>query len=316
MVSLSGATGDQVHFGWLAVKEDSAFDLSVQAEPIGAEGWEEYSRLASFFARVRPTLIDYLVFEADFAALMRLPSDLVREYIVTHAIANSGSYTIRTHVIAEQRVNSFLSSASSFRDHLVHRLGIKRDTDHPINDRLRYNYDNSFAYRLCYNLRNFGQHEAAILHVIPVKASNLQTENASLKIGLSLSRERLLRDMRKLQPRVRQELTQMDGDLDLIEIATAYFATMRLLFVEYIALDLDDLQYARGYKLALWQAVEIPPDATPLLFEGLPHPGEAKSPGSEVELDCKTHHYSFDELAILDRILDDCSKGQLSEPIQ
>ncbi|HEX8364887.1 MAG TPA: hypothetical protein VF603_06335 [Allosphingosinicella sp.] len=291
------------YFGWMKPSEtkEKSFDISIEGDPLDQETYSEFERAAKFFAEIRRTLIDFLILSEEYGSLLDVPKQLSDIYIQSgELIQNSGALFIRSHVVADRAVTGFLSAGGTFRDRLFHRLSINTQSDHPVSNRLRATYDRSFAYRLCYNLRNFGQHVSAILNVIPISIKDLQG-NPAVSVALALDRNRLIAEMEKAQPRLKADLKTQPDKIELLPIVTEYFHALRHALMDYVLLSADDLIFTMGFANVLEAGARgLPPGATPLLFKELPS-AESIQASAEREFDFKAQieHFSLDELGML-----------------
>ncbi len=213
-------------------------------------------------------------------------------------IAETGSATVETHAVAERRISAFLSACSSFRDKLLKEVRLKKPSHSDeflaiVSDMA----DRSPDYRICYALRNFSQHESNILHVIPVKAKLVDGAMA-YGIEFLLDSDRILLEGSRLTAKVKADLKALPDRIPAMPLLVEYFRMLRILFVSFLGLFGAQNAEARGYREALERAMtDMPPDASPMLFHGLPDPtaGEDFNTGAT--------SFSFDELDILDRII-------------
>jgi hypothetical protein len=176
------------HFGWLAENDaDSALlNVVVQGNALDEEVVKEFEEIAGAFARIRPALIDFLALRADHSALSKLPDHLCSQHESNNLpLLEGGLLFLETHVAAERRLSAFLNSASAFRDRLLARLASNPGHKALVKRCIKEVYDRSFAYRLCYNLRNYAQHQSAPLHFIPLRGSASEESKKAFLYGKS-----------------------------------------------------------------------------------------------------------------------------------
>ncbi len=94
-------------------------------------------------------------------------------------------------------LSNFLSAASSFRDRACTRLGERFGSGSTefkgFAEEITAAYDGWFAYRLLYNLRNYGVHHDSPLSLIPVRGVRQASGAAEFNVSLVLCPAEMLR---------------------------------------------------------------------------------------------------------------------------
>ncbi|NPE27294.1 hypothetical protein HNV12_04810 [Methanococcoides sp. SA1] len=109
--------------------------------------------------------------------------------------------TIRTDI--NRLVLNFLSSFRTFLDHFDRSLKQQYGKDSQIyssfKQSLSYQYDNSFAYRFLYRLRNYTQHCGMPVHTINFSSESDKTDESKTNhsMNIFLNREKLLAEYDK-----------------------------------------------------------------------------------------------------------------------
>src|SRR5947209_7782627 len=159
-------------FGWFIPKPDGSVDLGVRSPSLSAEHWTEFEQLVAIIAELRPFVIDYLSLEGDYTALASVEEEIAA-YLGGMPNTFSFGGLQQTVVLAKAHgaLSNFLASASAFRDRADTRLRERYGPNSPQAKQLKAAisgaYDASFAYRLLYTLRNYGQHHDSPLSKIP-----------------------------------------------------------------------------------------------------------------------------------------------------
>lgn len=290
------------HFGWLIESADGEqsgkIDIGWRSEPLPPQVVAEFEEIVGFLARIRPTFIDFLTLREDYLALTLLPNEMLAHLKSRRMpVLESGLTTIEMHVTVERRLGAFLASSSAFRGRMEVRQGADSSASAALKEHLSKVYDRSFGYRLCYNLRNYGQHRSNPLHIIPVEASADETGSLGYRLRLELDRDRLIESGSQFQPKVRTELTRMPKLLPLLPNCSEYYKCLFETFIWFLGRSGSDLGRAIGYEHAVRRTIsDMPTGATPLIFHGKPEPIDG-------EFNCQTTSFSFDELALLKEVV-------------
>ena len=282
------------YFGWVkpSASGGGKLDISIEGNPLTAEQYKEVLRLMKFVAWVRPFLIDYLVLDSWYGEIVRLPEHL-GDKLARHPnlIEKTGTFLIQSHVIVEKAVNGFFSAAATFRDRLLARTNSRKGSE--LQCFTSELYDAEPAYRLGYNLRNFGLHSDAIIHAIPMRRSG--TDEVEVEVTIAISRDRLIRSL-DVNERVRTDLGGMPSSIDLLALCETYQECMAQIFAKLLTTRAEELAFAFGLANVLRNGARgLPKDATPILFLEPPS-GEADD---KFEFTSKTELFSLDELSIL-----------------
>lgn len=290
------------YFGWVSPSrtepEGEKFDLAVHDDPVPDEIATEFHEVIGVIPKIRPTFIDFLAFRADYFELLDLPEALISIFDTPRfAMFDVGVRNIESHALAERHLSSFLNSGSAFRGRLLARESAHSSSTSVINAKMAELYDRFVGFRICHNLRNYSQHRANPLHIIPVNASRGVSGKLDYRIDLELDRDRLISADSKFQAKVKGELRAMDSKIPLIPNCVEYYGALRELFSIYLSLSGEDIQKAIGYESAVRSTFpHMPADATPLMFQGKPKRADG-------EFKTKVTSFSFDELELLKEVL-------------
>lgn len=286
----------RVNFGWLKYNPDGSFNTTVEKEPLDEGQVEEVERFLRFLAKNRITLIEYLVCSSNFQDCLNLPDKLTEiAFREKEILTFSTTVGVEMYTIIDKHTSSFISACSSFRDRLLKREGIKKDSNHPLVSTISMIYDSSFEYRLFYNLRNVGLHQESIFQHLPVTGD--WVEKDKFKVDLGMKAHALSDALAKGQgqKRVRDELKSFSGEIEFIDAARKHLFHMKNIFLVYLLSQRDELQHFVHFYAALKSGIRgAPEDATLLLFNDFAPASEQMADGS-FKQDVKITHISMDE---------------------
>ncbi len=136
--------------------------------------------------------------------------------------------------IDEFDVNRFmmhlLSSGKLFVDFAENQIKIKHEQESEKFHKLTsQQYDNSFAYRFCYNLRNFSQHVGIPISALHKKQDYVDDEKVI--ISLLIEKDYLLNSSFNWK-KMRAEI-EARNDIDAVELVKSYMKAITILYGEY-----------------------------------------------------------------------------------
>jgi len=289
------------HFGWMLPKDDGSVDVGFQSRPFGDDLWEEYNRIVQVAPDLRPTVVDYLSLKTDYEQLSGVEAAIEgRMHSMPNQFGFGGLHLIRDYSSAQRALSNFLGAASAFRDRALTRLSERHGKAsfqyQSLSKVTSECFDQSFAYRLLYNLRNYAQHRDSPISLIPMNAKRDDTGAMKCIVKLELRRDDLLSE-KKLQGSVRRELqARAEERYQLMPLVEEYMQCMNRLMRTIIDFEADRIAEMFHYAEAVKKACPIPEDAIPVIWDGeLPGPYEE-------ERHPTVHYFSFDELELLLRI--------------
>ena len=242
---------------------------------------------------IRPFVIDFLSLQDDFRVVSGIINRIASEAAErTNPLADLGLSHVRTMAMAQGAISNFLSSASSFRDRAKTRLRTTCGTDSSEVQQFKATesaaYDGWFAYRLLYNLRNYGQHHDMPLSYIPVNAKRGSDGKFVATANLFIDPSDIL-ESDLIQKSFRQnELIKLTERLGLMPMVEQYMQLHGLLFNLIVSIHWPRLAQMQQYETLLREKTHIPAGAVPIIFEE----DESGNMG-------QFHHFSFDEFVLL-----------------
>lgn len=175
----------------------------------------QISNIQQEFERLK---VMYKMFISDVFDFLKLNSELEKKNKVTN----------------ELDVNRFmmylLSSGKLFVDFAENQIKTKhRQKFKKFHKLTSQQYDNSFAYRFCYNLRNFSQHVGIPISALHKKQDYVDDEKAI--ISLWIEKDYLLNSSFNWK-KLRNEI-EARNDIDAVELVKSYMEAITILYGEY-----------------------------------------------------------------------------------
>jgi hypothetical protein len=280
-------------------QSDSRIDVFISQVKFDLAYWDDFNRMIGVITELRPTLIDYLSLVGDFTLLDNVETELASSLQDTpNPTQFVGIIRTLAYATAQRALSNFLSATSAFRDRNKTRLCERYGKDSPESGAFRVavkaKYDNSFAYRVLYNLRNYAQHHDSPVSVLPIKGTRGSAElSMSFNVKLVLHRDELCRS-RLVQKSVRNELqSQPQSEFELIPLARDYMHRHAEIMREIISLQLPRLLEMQRFADVIVAKSNVPKGAIPVIWEGMVPTADAPECGT---LDYTVHSFSFDEL--------------------
>lgn len=280
-------------FGYYIVRDDDKMDIGRDSQPLSEEAWNDFNEYVAVATDVRPFVIDYLSLQYDFevvtGAITRITNEVAER---TNPLVNIGVNHLKTMAMAQGAISNFLSSATSFRERAKTRLrddyGKDSSEEKQFRDTEKAAYDGWFAYRMLYNLRNYGQHHDMPLSLVPVSALRgadgkfVATANLFVDPSEILESDLIQKSFRE------KELTKLTEQLELMPLIKQYMQLHGLLLNVIVSIHLPRLVQMQHYEKLLLERTNIPTDAIPVIFE--------EDEGNQIS---RFHHFSFDEVEFL-----------------
>lgn len=119
------------------------------------------------------------------------------------------------------KLDDLFSSLKGFEDRtkslISARYGKESKQLESFRTALSYEFDNEFAYRFCYNLRNYSQHKGS--HIGQIKAVSKLIDGESIStLTINLNGRKLLNQYSKWHSTVKLDLSNRTEDFDLIPL--------------------------------------------------------------------------------------------------
>lgn len=291
-------------FGWIEPhpeKGEGHINIYVQHRDLPVGAWAEFEEIVGVIAEIRPYLIDFLALERDFEEVNNLEAVLRTELeTLVSPFTLSGVTHFQAYVTAQRALSNFLAAASAFRDRarkrLIERYGMSSTEIRRFDLAVTDAYDGSFAYRLLYNLRNFSQHHASPMDILPIQGKRNEAGKMLISVQVELRRDDLLSQGKKIQSRVRRELADQPTNIALGPLANDYMRQHGDIFTSIAGPQAHRLTIFIDYARTIIEKSGMPEGATPLIWDG-------PLPKTQENFDTSAHGFSFDEMAFLIKTL-------------
>lgn len=259
--------------GWFKAKPGTTLDLQIRSQAFDAESWREFRECTRPVEELRPFIIDWLAFSADYDAVLRSEMEIGTE--LTQALALgmiSVPLGVEANARAQRSISNFLGAASAFRDRSENRLRRAFDKDSgqlvAWKKEVSRAFDASFAYRCLYQLRNYAQHHELPISFVPISASRSEESVMEARVAMHLY-PGFLASSGDINAKVRTELRSLPEDaLDLSLLAREYMSCHRRFMALILNFYRPRLEEMAHYAVAFYRTFEIPEDATPVVWEG------------------------------------------------
>jgi hypothetical protein len=280
-------------FGYYIVHDHKKMDIGRDSQPLSEDAWNDFNKYVAVATDVRPFVIDYLSLQDDFevvsGVITRITSEVSQR---ENPLANIGINHLKTMATAQGAISNFLSSASAFRDRAKTRLrtayGKASAEEQRFIDTERAAYDGWFAYRLLYNLRNYGQHHDMPLSLVPVSARREADGKFAATANLLIDPTEILESDLIQNSFRKKELSKLTEQLELMPMVQQYMRLHGLMLNLIVSIHLPRLVQMQEYEALLHEKTHIPLGAIPMIYE--------ESEKGEIG---RFHHFSFDEVLFL-----------------
>lgn len=182
-----------------------------------------------------------------------------------------------------KKLDGSLSALKGFEDRtkslISSRYGKKSEVMEEFEKALAYEFDNSFAYRFSYNMRNYIQHNSS--HIGNVSVS-IALGEASLTITLNPTK--LLEAYDGWHRFVKRDLEAASSDFELIDVINELKVRVYVIFAKYVLSQSNDIEDAIGNMTTITGSFDI--DAS------TPHYGTVKN-DSETKLKVQLTKINF-----------------------
>jgi hypothetical protein len=243
---------------------------------------------------------DYLSLETDYGTLVGVEHDIAAYLrIMPNTFGFGGLQQTVVLAKAQGALSNFLASASAFRDRGETRLRERYGTDSvqwkQLKTTMSHAYDASFAYRLLYALRNYGQHHDSPLSKIPAHGERKPPGELEFEVSLALVPKEMLRSA-KIPAKIRAELSAQPDEIPLIPFVKECFSLHGTIMKAVIDMHVPRLIQFQHYGQVVLMKLGVPHGAVPVIWEG-----EDRHPPK------KLCHFSFDEFAFVHRLYQNLS---------
>lgn len=262
---------------WYVAKVDGTLDVTCRDPPLTQALWEEFCNTVQVTAELRTSVIDFLALEADYGAFSMVPDQLQDAWRLDPLpLSLAGRSAVVGLFVAQRHLSNFLAAASAFRDRVSARLNRSSTQSRAalasFTAQTRDEYDNHFAYRVMYNLRNHAQHHDSPISLIPFRYSApTGTAKASHQITIKLRLTELCENSR-LQKKFLAELkSRSEHEIDLLPLATEFMASharLMAILLSHYEPSLERLERFAQFVAQLAAEADVPKDAVPAVIEG------------------------------------------------
>lgn len=145
------------------------------------------------------------------------------------------------------KLDDLLSAFRAFDDRTSHQLSIrygKTSTRFKLfKDALSFEFDNVFAYRFSYQLRNYSQHAGSPITNIQSSA-RLKNEIPVVTLNINMNSKSLLEKYDGWNTVVKNELIKINGDISLLPILQSLIASCTRAYTKYLASQESEIMEA------------------------------------------------------------------------
>jgi hypothetical protein len=184
-------------------------------EPISAEEYASHAASASF--------LDEVLSNSAFAGFQ----ELYMEFRAANATAAESFSARRANAskftVIRRKFDDLLSALRRLDDRTSHALSSRYGKEsierRSFKESLSFEYDSNFAYRFCYNLRNYSDHRGSPISRIR-QSSHLKADGTTEQLFEPVFDSRILLSDHEWPARVREDLERIDEEF-LVESTTA-----------------------------------------------------------------------------------------------
>jgi hypothetical protein len=258
--------------GYYHKRIDGTLDIALSKIDFDEECYEELTSCSKAIFELKPILIAFDMAKNNYDEIIE-SSNSYREFVKKELIPGPGyiQKSIDRMVVLTQRINNFLSSASSF----LNNTEIKVDKvfgggscqSNLWNEYRRGLHKDSFSYRFMYELRNYSQHYGLPMSAANFDVANMLENTPSVNLSMSIYRESLLEEnfnWKKLE----SEIRKLEKNTDIGPYLEEYMGILKKLIIKYLDLFKKKMLECFEYLTAFHKAFEIPEGVLPMLFIG------------------------------------------------
>jgi hypothetical protein len=259
-------------FGYYIPQPNGTIDAVVNAEVLSPDVLSEMHKVVRVVFDLQPIIFAFNVVERNYRELI----DSIQEYRsqlikITPNMAIPSSYVMEGLILASQKINNLLSSASAFLSQTetnLNRLHGKNSSKLTTwNEKRKSIHTASFSYRFLYELRNFAQHRSIPLSRFNIAGKRVADVAMVFKVDVLILRDELLDngyDWKKL----RHEIKQHPPEIDLLPLAKEYLHGLRQIGLEAVKYQTEQLALCGQYFDAWKSMMHLPAGAIPVVYIG------------------------------------------------
>ncbi|MGW0988475.1 hypothetical protein ACWD46_19970 [Streptomyces sp. NPDC002486] len=249
---MSGNVVTDWHLGHVVRNAENKMTAWNIGEPISAEEVQKHKDHAAILHEAIPGS-PYAHLQERHTAFMEAASKLL----------DPGMDSQRTKQIADSLpllVDGILSSLRAFDDRTAHSLSRRYGKGSPevekFKQSLSFEYDNEFAYRFMYKLRNYSQHCG-----VPELSGNARgylSENGERRkeVSVTFDSVKLLGQYDGWGAQVKRELQAIQGQFDAIETLNRMMLSCSRIYAQLLISRADELKEAADYIAGLDRSPE------------------------------------------------------------
>lgn len=300
-------------FGWFEPAPDLGgdhFTVVVTKAEFPSETWQEFLEIVEVLAELRPFLIDHSAMMKAHNQLLQLAEDIADDAAQwLNPLGEIGFGIINSYASVQGAMFGLLSAASAFRDRarvrLIKKFGKESTEVQALKDAEHKAYDKSVAYRLCYNLRNFAQHQDSPIWIIPMKSERQEDGSLATSVKLEFDRDALISEVHplvekgKLQLRFVTDLKGQPERIPLLPLFTDYVADVGTILGAIVSLQADRLARYAHYMSTIRKITGIPEGAVPVIF----HSDNDAAFNDPIKAPGRFTGFSFDEFKYLSDLM-------------
>jgi hypothetical protein len=167
-----------------------------------------------------------------------------------------------------RRILNYLSGVKTFLDHTAKRISSTcgKDQLEHFNEICSYQYDESFAYRFLYRLRNYTQHCGMPIGRLITESRSDQNEKISSNFTFAFDRDSLLSEFDGWGASVKSELQKQEAYFDVPSLLDEFMYRIGIVHIETMSSVYPDASDAANCVLSLYRELNDT-DCLPVIFE-------------------------------------------------
>ncbi len=259
-------------FGYYIPHANGTFDAVVNAEVLSPNILSEMHKVVKVVFDLQPIIFAFNVVENNYRELIESVQGYRSQLnTITSNMSIPSTFVMNGLILASQRINNLLSSASAFLAYAEANLRNLHGKDSlelaAWHKKRQEIHATSFSYRFLYALRNYAQHRSIPLSRFNISGKRVADIEMVFKVTLLILRDEILNngyDWKKL----RAEIEQQPAEIDLLPIAEKYLNGLRQICLEAMNFHGARLALCGQYFDAWKSAMQMPDGAVPVVYIG------------------------------------------------
>jgi hypothetical protein len=259
-------------FGYYTPHANGTFDAVVNAEVLSPNDLLEMHNVVKVVFDLQPIIFAFNVVENNYRELIESVQGYRSQLnTITSNMSIPSTFVMNGLILASQRINNLLSSASAFLAYAETNLRNLHGKDSlelaDWHKKRQEIHATSFSYRFLYALRNYAQHRSIPLSRFNISGKRVADIEMAFKVTLLILRDEILNngyDWKKL----RAEIEQQPAEIDLLPIALKYLNGLRQICLQAMSFHGKQLALCGQYFDAWKIAMQMPDGAVPVVYIG------------------------------------------------